>query len=344
MTKRKTRKNTGRAEKAPLSEGRTGAGGGGKLWIFGGAVLLTVATLGVLLLLAFCKEEKTTVGTEAAGRIQRHFDALYALNPRHPGAPGHDEALRYQASVFEKAGLETLVQTGEFEKNEVRYPVENVIGRFCPECSWRIVIGAHYDTRRYADSDTDPANRIKPMPGANDATSGAAVLLTLAEGLARGELAGRLVSADLGVDIVLFDAEEGPKGDSELYILGSILYVQKLSVDERIMVNAAVVIDMIGDRDLSITVEPFSQEANPGLVSEIWSLGRDLEILADDSGVPMLDDHRPFLDAGIPAVLLIDFTYPPWHTLGDTPDKVSFENMSKVLTLLERWLAHRAKK
>jgi Zn-dependent M28 family amino/carboxypeptidase len=42
------------------------------------------------------------------------------------------------------------------------------------------------------------------------------------------------------------------------------------------------------------------------------------------------DDHAPFLRAGVPAVLLIDFDYPPWHTADDTPDKVSAQSLAVV--------------
>ncbi|HMH53666.1 MAG TPA: M28 family peptidase, partial [Candidatus Acidoferrum sp.] len=42
------------------------------------------------------------------------------------------------------------------------------------------------------------------------------------------------------------------------------------------------------------------------------------------------DDHAPFLSAGVPAALLIDFDFPAWHTAGDTLDKVSARSLQVV--------------
>jgi Zn-dependent M28 family amino/carboxypeptidase len=52
----------------------------------------------------------------------------------------------------------------------------------------------------------------------------------------------------------------------------------------------------------------------------------------------MLDDHTPFLEAGIPAVDIIDFDYPYWHTIQDTPDKVSAESLKVVGETLLVWI------
>jgi Zn-dependent M28 family amino/carboxypeptidase len=51
-----------------------------------------------------------------------------------------------------------------------------------------------------------------------------------------------------------------------------------------------------------------------------------------------MDDHVPFLRRGIPAVDIIDFDYPYWHTTRDTPDKVSAESLERVGRVLEWWL------
>jgi Zn-dependent M28 family amino/carboxypeptidase len=46
--------------------------------------------------------------------------------------------------------------------------------------------------------------------------------------------------------------------------------------------------------------------------------------------MPVEDDHAPFLRAGVPSALLIDFDYPPWHTAQDTLDKVSAKSLAIV--------------
>ena len=52
----------------------------------------------------------------------------------------------------------------------------------------------------------------------------------------------------------------------------------------------------------------------------------------------MLDDHTPFLDAGIPAVDIIDFDYPFWHTTEDTEDKVSPVSLEIVGRTIIAWI------
>jgi hypothetical protein len=52
----------------------------------------------------------------------------------------------------------------------------------------------------------------------------------------------------------------------------------------------------------------------------------------------MTDDHTPFLVRGYPAVDVIDFDYPYWHTLQDTCDKISPESLERVGRTVQRWL------
>jgi Zn-dependent M28 family amino/carboxypeptidase len=56
----------------------------------------------------------------------------------------------------------------------------------------------------------------------------------------------------------------------------------------------------------------------------------------------MLDDHTPFVQAGIPAVDIIDFDYPYWHTVQDTPDKVSPESLDTVGETLFVWVVQQS--
>jgi len=108
--------------------------------------------------------------------------------------------------------------------------------------------------------------------------------------------------------------------------------------------RAVIVVDMIGDRDLTIRREVFSTGA---LTDLIWKaatrLGYDRHFLP--ASMPVEDDHAPFLRAGVPAALLIDFDFPPWHTEDDTLDKVSPQSLKVVgdvlleaLPSIERWL------
>jgi glutaminyl-peptide cyclotransferase len=206
--------------------------------------------------------------------------------------------------------------------------IQNVIGKRDgvgdSNRSW-IIIGAHFDTRIYADEDPDPDKRTQPVPGANDGASGVAVLLELA----------RILPVDLKQDIwlVFFDAEDNGNIPGWDWIMGSRYFVNSLQGKP----NAAIIVDMIGDADLNIYLERGSDKE---LSAEIWSVAADLGY---SQFIPfpkynILDDHVPFLEAGIRAIDIIDFDYPYWHTTEDTLDKVSSESLEAVGETLRVWL------
>jgi len=189
-----------------------------------------------------------------------------------------------------------------------------------------ILLGAHYDTRIFADLDPDPGLRNSPVPGANDGGSGVAVLLEMA----------RILPDDLHmpVQIVFFDAEDnGGIGDWD-WILGSRAFVKQLEIPP----EAAIIVDMVGDADLKIYKE---YNSNDDLIEQIWEKARLLgydEVFLSEYKFSVLDDHTPFIEAGIPAVDIIDLDYPYWHTTADTADKVSVESLQIVGDTLLAWI------
>jgi Zn-dependent M28 family amino/carboxypeptidase len=192
-----------------------------------------------------------------------------------------------------------------------------------------IIIGAHYDSRFIADQDPDPNLRSQAVVGANDGASGVAVLLELARTLP-DNLPFRLW-------LVFFDAEDNGGIEGWDWIMGSRAFVASLKEKP----DAAVIIDMIGDANLNIPIE---QNSNPALVEEIWQVAKNLgyeNIFLNQPGYSMIDDHTPFLEAGIPAIDIIDFDYPYWHTTQDTPDKVSADSLEIIGKTLSAWLSTR---
>jgi len=177
-----------------------------------------------------------------------------------------------------------------------------------------IAVAGHYDTKRF---DFD-------FVGANDGGSSTAVLLELAR-----------VSPDLDLrhtlEFIFFDGEEAVRNWTETDSLyGSRYDVSRReengSIDE---LRALILVDMIGDRDLGILRET----ASTGWLGElIWdeaeSVGHGSHFGTRLSLVD--DDHVPYLNAGIPAIDLIDFDYPYWHTPEDTIDKTSAESLKAV--------------
>ena len=186
-----------------------------------------------------------------------------------------------------------------------------------------IILGAHYDTRRSADRE-DPS---VPVMGANDGASGVAVLLELARTL-------DLERVDESIWLAFFDAEDNGNLDGWSYCVGSEYMAEHLTVTPA----AVVVVDMVGDADQQLYLE---RNSDPDLQRELWEIGAELgyaDVFISEYKFSIYDDHVPFAQRGIPAVDIIDFDYPYWHTTQDTPDKVSGESLERVGRVLETWL------
>jgi glutaminyl-peptide cyclotransferase len=201
----------------------------------------------------------------------------------------------------------------------------NVVAHFRRQLDQRVLLAAHWDTRPWADQDPVTARRTLPVLGANDGASGVAVLLEL------GRLLGKQSPPTVGVDIAFFDGEDlGTESDPSGFFRGSKRYVEWTA--ERRQPLFVVVLDMVGDRDLELHWEGNSRKMASNVVDLVWEEARSLGVRTFRSDVrhTIYDDHIPFLDAGIPAIDVIDFDYPSWHTTHDTPDKCSPESLDSV--------------
>ena len=247
---------------------------------------------------------------------------------RYPGSPEHKKLQKYLTGKLQDFGANVSLQPFDavLTTGDTLHLI-NIIGNYNRGASKRVMLAAHYDTRPYADRDPDPANRDKPILGANDGASGVAVLLEIARLLGQSE-------PPVGVDIVLFDGEDyGREGVPIDYCLGSAHFARRL---RGYRPSAAIVIDMIGDRDLEIMMEGYSRAASSELLGELFDIAEELgfEQFRREKTIAIIDDHLPLIQAGINAVDLIDFDYEYWHTLEDTPDKCSpgsLEAVGKVL-------------
>lgn len=243
-----------------------------------------------------------------------------SFGARIPGSDGHAQIQEWMQTELEAAGWQVEIQTSE----ALGHPIENLVARRGPDAP-QIILGAHYDTRMFADSDPDPAQHTNFVPGANDGASGVAVLL---------ELARTLPQETVPVWLVFFDAEDNGRIEGWDWILGSREFVKNNPIQPR----AVIIVDMIGDADLNIYKE---RNSNPDLTDEIWAVAKELGYeskFISEYKHSMIDDHTPFIEAGIPAVDIIDFDYPYWHTVQDTPDKVSAESLGAVGETLHVWI------
>ena len=257
------------------------------------------------------------------------------IGPRFPGSPGHEQCRKYLLDKL--SGYTDLIKTQDFtyrdEALQKDLKLTNIIASFYPEKKERMLLCAHWDTRPFADLDPDSALRSEPILGANDGASGVAILLEIA----------RIVSLKeprRGVDLIFFDGEDwGPENDVDKFCLGSKYFARnKGSYQPRF----SILLDMVGDKDLSLYQEGYSLRYARELTDLIWSTARSLGLhcFKDSIGQFVYDDHVPLLEAGIPCVDLIDFDYPYWHTVSDTPDKCSPESLEMIGDLLMDILYH----
>ncbi len=255
-------------------------------------------------------------------RAMMDVEYQLSLGARTPDSTAHAQLRQYVLDELEHAGWETEVQQAEM----LGHTIYNLVGKRTNGAGLWIILGAHYDSRLLADRDPNPDKRTQPVPGGNDGASGVAVLLELARSLP-SNLPGE-------VWLVFFDAEDNGNIPGWEWIMGSTAFVEQLQGAP----DAAIIVDMIGDANLNIYQE---RNSNPGITAEIWAEAAALgysDQFIPQPGYAILDDHTPFLRAGIPAVDIIDFDYPYWHTTSDTADKVAPASLKTVGDTLRAWL------
>jgi glutaminyl-peptide cyclotransferase len=263
-----------------------------------------------------------------------HFDGNRAyedlvnqcdFGSRVPNSEAHDKAEQYLFRALQKTT--DLCRTQKFTYYDSttgeRLNLTNIIASYNPKSNRRILLCAHWDSRPRSDQDPDTALARLPVPGANDGASGVAVLLEM----------GRLFQKNhppIGVDIVLFDGEDyGINGEEQGWFLGSTYFARNL---RGYRPRLAVLLDMIGDKDLKIYREALSQRYAGDLNDYIWAIAGEIGATAfvDSVKHAVSDDHVQLLSAGIKAIDVIDFDYPEWHTHMDTPDKCSPQSLAEV--------------
>lgn len=256
-----------------------------------------------------------------------------AFGPRVPGTAAHDSCFAFLLETLRGTTPDVEADTFSYTVPELKKTVRlmNVRARFRPESKQRVLLAAHWDTRPWADRDPDPARRGQPILGANDGASGVAVLLEVARMLkARGPA--------LGVDIALFDGEDlGTETNPSGYFRGSIRYVAEHAAEPPPLF--VILVDMVGRRGANFYWEGLSEDKASNIVSLVWDRARSLGIRRFLPGVKatVYDDHVAFLNAGIPAIDVIDFAFPEWHTHKDDLSILSpepLEDVGRVLVSL----------
>ena len=251
-----------------------------------------------------------------SNRAWEHLRQLVAIGPRPAGSPAIAQARTYIKGQLASSGLGAVEQTWDDQTPAGPIRMVNLIVTIPGARTDRLVIGGHYDTKRF---------RQFRFVGANDGGSSAAFLVEMARVL-------KARRNPLTIELLFLDGEEAvnPEWAGTDNTYGSRHYVEAARRGDSLAgLKAFVLVDMIGDRDLRIRRETNSTR---WLTDLVWDAARRLKL--DSYFVPesiqIEDDHVPFLRAGVPSVDIIDLDFPAWHTANDTLDAVSARSLQVV--------------
>jgi glutaminyl-peptide cyclotransferase len=273
---------------------------------------------------------------DAASAFQ-FVEKQLAFGTREPGSPGHDACRQWMVDQLGDFGMEVIEQTFKAKMlNGNTYQATNVIGRYNPAHPRRILLSAHWDTRAIADYDPDEALRQKPFAGADDGASGVAVLMEIARLLQEYPI-------DIGVDIVLFDAEDQGV-DSGRDPLSWCQGAQHWGRNPHVAGYKAqfgIHLDMVGARNPRFAKEGYSRQYAPQILDKVWALAQGMGygmFFVNDTAPPVTDDHY-FINeyARIPTINIINKPLgsstgfgPHWHTHGDDLDIIDPRTLKAV--------------
>ena len=268
-------------------------------------------------------------------------DKQVSFGPRVPGSPAHTACAGWLTGKFRSFGADVTVQEATvrvFDGTSV--PMKNIIARFQPEKSNRILLMAHWDSRPFADQDRDPSVRNTPISGANDGGSGVGVLLEIARALQQQP-------TPLGIDLILFDVEDyGAPSKSdfdskpEYWCLGS-QYWSKNPHIPGYFARYGILLDMVGAPNAVFTLEEVSRYYAQSVCDKVWSTGNRLgygKFFSYDKTPQLIDDHR-FVNEiiQIPSIDIIqhdastDSSFGAyWHTQSDNMSNISRETLTAV--------------
>ena len=283
-------------------------------------------------------------------------DSAYAFcaaqcnfGPRAMNTEGHERCGEWIIQKFRSYGCKVITQHADLKGYDgTTLKAMNIMARYRPELTTRILLCAHWDSRPWADNDPDESNWYKPILAANDAASGVAVMLEIARMLQDvKEVKDNTFKLNIGVDFVCFDAEdwgtpqwyEGTDlGDT--WALGAQYFARNLP--EGYEARYGVLLDMVGGQGARFYQEGVSLEYAPAIVSKVWQAARNAgygSFFPMESGGNITDDHVPLnRTAHIPTIDIIPYYPdcqqssfgPTWHTLSDDMQHIDRNTLKAV--------------
>jgi Zn-dependent M28 family amino/carboxypeptidase len=303
-----------------------------------GHAIVKAALLGAALILAeSCRGERGVRGGKFDGQAALGYaKAQLDFGPRIPGTTGATRAGDWIIAQMKQRADTVIVQSWTHTTQDGKQlPMRNIIARYNPKATDRILYVTHWDTRPVSDGSDNLGERQLPVPGANDGASGVGLFVALGDALKKNPPAQ-------GVDLLFVDGEDYGAFDEKLadVLIGST-YFAAHPVDPGYKPIFGVLWDMIGDSDLAIKKEAISEEQAPEVVERVWQTAKDLG--HDDVFLPVeqggiTDDHVPLIKAGMRVIDVIDLDYPYHHRPSDTLDKISAKSLSIVGDVAEALL------
>ena len=295
----------------------------------------------VLLLFVACgsKQSKPTTQLQAAVVVPtfnadsayRYTAAQVEFGPRVPNTEAHVTCGEWLAQELERFGAQVTSQHVTLRAYDgTPLKARNIIGSYKPETKKRVLLCAHWDSRPWADADPDPKNHYSPILGANDGASGVGILLEVARQL-------QAQPAEIGIDIILFDAEDygehasstkEPEGMA--WCLGSQYWARVPHTDDY-MARFGILLDMVGGRDARFHREALSDHFAKHIVDKVWAAAHasgNGSYFPYAEGGAITDDHLPINQiARIPCIDIIGHYpetsfAPTWHTMDDTMENI----------------------
>ena len=267
-----------------------------------------------------------------------------AFGPRTPGSKAQSRCADYLVTKMRQWCDSVVVQefnTTLWDGSVVKG--KNIIASIEPGdtySSQRILLAAHWDSRMWADHDSDQNNHHKPIAGANDGASGVATLMEMARGISAQR-------PNVGIDILFFDVED--QGTPEwadsyadnTWCKGSQYWAQH---PHRPYYTAlyGVLFDMVGTHNARFTKEEVSCQYASSTLNKYWNVAQSLgygNIFQDLKTPPILDDHMYINQIiGIPTIDIVQNSegcnfFPFWHTIEDDLDIIDAETMKLVATV-----------
>lgn len=271
------------------------------------------------------------------------------FGPRIMNSEAHEKCAEWIISKFEGYGCAVFTQKSSLKGwDGTMLASTNIIASINPHIKKRYLLCAHWDSRPWADNDTDEKNHHAPVMAANDGASGIAVMLEIA----------RIIGDSIGIDFVCFDAEDygspqwSDSHDENSWALGSQYFAQQYTNGTSAVKGpwrGAILLDMVGGQGAHFYQEGLSTRYAPQTVTDVWQAANEAgygSLFIHEISGTITDDHKPLNEAGIPTIDIIPYYPdceqssfgPTWHTINDDMQHIDKTTLKAVGQTLIQYL------